>query len=136
ERALEIEPQLWRAKTGLGYLALERNQPNAAIAYFRPAALHGHAEAFIGMGDAYRRIGRKREALDAYDTYLKRFPDGPRRSIAQHQSELLSEQLNNQRGRAGWARALRRVTETEPHDSCASIGRRARPPLAARDVLA
>jgi predicted Zn finger-like uncharacterized protein len=93
ERALEIEPQLWRAKTGLGYLALERNQPNAAIAYFRPAALHGHADAFIGMGDAYRKIGRKREALDAYDTYLKRFPDGPRRSIAQHQSELLSEQL-------------------------------------------
>ena len=47
------------------------------------------------MGDAYRRIGRTREALDAYETYLKRFPDGPRRSIAQHQSELLSEQLDN-----------------------------------------
>lgn len=94
ERALELEPHLWRAKTGLGYLALERNQPNAAIAYFRPAAQHGHAEAFIGMGDALRRVGHNREALDAYNTYLKRFPDGPRRSIAQHQSELLSEQLD------------------------------------------
>jgi cytochrome c-type biogenesis protein CcmH/NrfG len=95
QRALEIDPHMPRAKTGLGYVALERNQPNAAIAYFRPAAQHGHAEAFIGMGDAYRRIGHAREALDAYQTYLKRFPDGPRRSIAQHQSELLSEQLES-----------------------------------------
>jgi tetratricopeptide (TPR) repeat protein len=95
QRALEIDPQMPRAKTGLGYVALERNQPNAAIAYFRPAAQHGHAEAFIGMGDAYRRLGRTRDALDAYQTYLKRFPDGPRRSIAQHQSELLSEQLES-----------------------------------------
>jgi predicted Zn finger-like uncharacterized protein len=95
ERALEIDPHLWRAKTGLGYLSLERNQPNAAIAYFRPAAQHGHAEALIGLGDALRRIGRTREALDAYNMYLKRFPDGARRSIAQHQSELLSEQLDS-----------------------------------------
>jgi outer membrane protein assembly factor BamD (BamD/ComL family) len=47
----------------------------------------------IGLGDTYRRIGRSEEALEAYKTYVRRFPRGSRRSIAQRQIELLEEQL-------------------------------------------
>jgi predicted Zn finger-like uncharacterized protein len=95
EQALALSPHLARAETGLGYVALERSQPNLAVTHFRPAAKSGHAEAFIGLGDAYRRLGRSRDALDAYKTYLQRYPTGARSSIAQRQSELLTEQLGS-----------------------------------------
>ncbi len=94
EQALELSPHMPRAETGLGYVALERSEPERAISHFRPAARDGHPEAFIGLGDAYRRLGRSKDALDAYQTYLRRFPKGVRSSIAQRQSELLTEQLS------------------------------------------
>jgi predicted Zn finger-like uncharacterized protein len=95
ERALELDPYLARAKTGLGYVALEHNQANLAVSYFRPAARRDNPDALIGLGDAYRKLGRARDALEAYQEYLHRYPKGDRRSIAQHQSELLSEQLDS-----------------------------------------
>ena len=95
QRALDLDPGMARARSGLGFVALEHNQPKIAVAYFRPAANHGHAEALIGLGDAFRRLNRPRDALNAYQTYLQRFPHGDRQSIAQHQSELLSEQLGS-----------------------------------------
>ncbi len=92
ERAVEAAPGLKRAHTGLGYVALERSQPRRAVQHFRKAKRRGHPEAFIGLGDAYRRLGRIEDALDAYEAYLVRFPGGDRRSIARRQIELLSEQ--------------------------------------------
>src|SRR5262249_38083176 len=92
-QALELFPQMSRAQTGLGYVALQRSQPPRAVNYFKAAAKVGRAEAFIGLGDANRRLGRLREALEAYQTYLKRFPNGARISIARRQVELLQEQL-------------------------------------------
>jgi len=93
EKALELEPGLPRAKVGLGYVALERGQPAHAVGLFRAAAAGGNAEALIGLGDAYRRLGKLRAALTAYRNYVDRFPRGDRGSIARHQIELLSEQL-------------------------------------------
>jgi tetratricopeptide (TPR) repeat protein len=93
QHALELDPHSARARTGLGYVALERGQPELAAAHFKPAARDGRAEALIGLGDAYRRLGRIRDALVAYQTYLHRYPNGTRSSIARRQSELLSEQL-------------------------------------------
>jgi tetratricopeptide (TPR) repeat protein len=93
EQALSLSPHLARAETGLGYVALERSEPSAAISHFKPAASAGHAEALIGLGDAYRRLGRTRAALEAYQKYLKQFPGGSRTSIAQRQIELLQEQV-------------------------------------------
>ena len=60
---------------------------------FRPAARAGNPEALIGLGDAYRRLKRTRDALDAYRQYLKQYPRGENSSIAQRQVELLNEQL-------------------------------------------
>lgn len=93
EQALKVDPQMARARSGLGYVALERSEPLMAINHFRPAAKQGYAEAWIGLGEAYRRLGRTKDALETYQSYLKRFPRGARRSIAERQVELLSAQL-------------------------------------------
>jgi tetratricopeptide (TPR) repeat protein len=93
EAALAKLPGLPRARTGLGYVHLERGQVTAALGQFRAAAATGHPDAAIGLGDTYRRLGRLDDALKAYRSYLKRFPQGARRSIAEHQVELLQEQL-------------------------------------------
>jgi tetratricopeptide (TPR) repeat protein len=93
EGALAKVPSLPRARTGLGYVHLERGQVTAALGQFRSAASGGHSDALIGLGDAYRRLGRFADALRTYKSYLSRFPRGPRRSIAEHQIELLQEHL-------------------------------------------
>jgi tetratricopeptide (TPR) repeat protein len=93
ERALELDPGMPRAKVGLGYVALERAQPANAVGLFRAAASAGSSEALIGLGDAYRRLGKLRAALAAYREYVERYPRGERGSIARHQIELLTEQL-------------------------------------------
>jgi predicted Zn finger-like uncharacterized protein len=93
EKALELSPRFPPALTGLGYVALERGQTQLALKRFLPAAKVGYGEALIGLGDTYRRIGRSEEALEAYKTYVRRFPRGSRRTIAQRQIELLEEQL-------------------------------------------
>ncbi len=93
EEALTRVPNLPRARTGLGYVHLERGQVNAALGQFKLAAAAGHPDATIGLGDTYRRLGRLDEALRTYKSYLKRFPQGPRRSIAEHQVELLQDQV-------------------------------------------
>jgi tetratricopeptide (TPR) repeat protein len=98
EKALEVDPELPQAKVGLGYVALERGQPSRAVGLFRAAAGSGSGEALIGLGDAYRRLGKLRAALTAYRNYLDRFPRGDRGSIARHQIELLSEQLQQAAG--------------------------------------
>ena len=76
ERALVLDPGMPRARTGLGYVALERGQPRQAVNHFRPAARAGNPEALIGLGDAYRRLNRVRDALAAYRQYLKQYPRG------------------------------------------------------------
>jgi hypothetical protein len=88
-----LAPNFPPALTGLGYVALERGQTQTALRRFLPAAKVGYGEALIGLGDTYRRVGRSEEALEAYKTYVRRFPRGSRRSIAQRQIELLREQL-------------------------------------------
>lgn len=93
ERALELSPRFPPALTGLGYVALERGQTQIALKRFLPAAKVGYPEALIGLGDTYRRVGRSEDALEAYQAYVRRFPRGARRSIAQRQIELLREQL-------------------------------------------
>jgi predicted Zn finger-like uncharacterized protein len=92
EQALALSPRSPGALTGLGYVALERGHTQVALKRFSPAARAGHGEALIGLGDTFRRIGRTAQALEAYQSYLKRFPRGSRRSIAQRQIELLREQ--------------------------------------------
>ena len=89
EAARGVRPGGSEALTGLGYVALERGNASQAASNFRQAAGQGYAEAYIGLGSAYRRLGRNADALTAYERYLERLPSGPRASIARRQVEEL-----------------------------------------------
>lgn len=80
------------ALTGLGYVALETGDAAGAAAKFRQAAGQGYAEAYIGLGQAYRRMGRTSDALTAFQRYLERLPGGPRASVAQRNIDELRAQ--------------------------------------------
>jgi hypothetical protein len=82
--------------TGLGYVKLNRGDAAAAVRYFQPAARAGYGDALIGLGDAYRRLGRLREALRAYESYLERRPNGPHAGMAQRQVENLRGQVGDE----------------------------------------
>jgi tetratricopeptide (TPR) repeat protein len=97
EQALFIRPSSAPAHTGLGYVALEKGRPQLAIEHFQAAARGGSDDAYIGLGEAYRRVGRNREALRAYQSYLSRSPSGDQLSIARAQVERLGEELGKAR---------------------------------------
>jgi len=93
EQALFMRPSSAPAHTGLGYVALEKGRSQLAIEHFQAAARGGNDDAYIGLGEAYRRLGRNRDALRAYQNYLTRSPNGGQLSIARAQVERLGEEL-------------------------------------------
>ncbi|MEC7518284.1 MAG: tetratricopeptide repeat protein [Myxococcota bacterium] len=108
EAARSVRPGGSEALTGLGYIALERGNASQAASQFRQAAGQGYAEAYIGLGSAYRRLGRNADALTAYERYLERLPSGPRASIARRQVEEL------RRATGGGAETPEPAPEPEP----------------------
>ncbi len=97
EQALFIRPSSPKAHIGLGYVALEMGRSQLAVQHFAPAAQKGNASALIGLGDAYRRLKRPRDAMKAYQNYLTREPTGPQANIARAQLERLGEELGASR---------------------------------------
>ena len=77
----------------MGYVALEKGRPQLAAEHFQSAARAGNEDALIGLADAYRRLGRPRDALRTYQNYLNRFPNGKQISIARAQAERLTEEI-------------------------------------------
>src|SRR5262249_22798321 len=59
EAALALRGTGSEANTGMGFTLLGEGQAGQAVPYFDRASSNGYAEAFIGMGDAYRRLGQK-----------------------------------------------------------------------------
>ncbi len=94
DSALAIRPEAPRAETGLGFIDLERGRVSSAIKHFRNAAKRRYPEAYIGLGEAYRQIGRNKEALSAYENYVRVRPQGGSISIAKRQIDQLREQLS------------------------------------------
>lgn len=76
ERALELRPGSTEATTGLGYVELMSGRINAAIPLFRNAVRADYGDAYMGLGDAYRRLGRTAEARQVYESYLRSQPGG------------------------------------------------------------
>jgi tetratricopeptide (TPR) repeat protein len=91
EQALFLHPNSPQAHTGLGYVALEKSRPVLAMEHFNAAARAGNDEALIGLADAYRRLGRTRDAVRAYQNYVNRSPNGRQVSIARAQLDRLSD---------------------------------------------
>jgi predicted Zn finger-like uncharacterized protein len=95
EAARSVRPGGSEALTGLGYVALEQGDASSAADRFRQAAGQGYAEAYIGLGSAYRRMGRLQDALTAYERYLDRLPTGPRAAVARRSADEIRAQLGN-----------------------------------------
>lgn len=92
---LEIQRTNVEAITGLGWTLLASGSPAAAAAQFKRAKSinPSFGDAYIGLGKAERQLGNKQAALDAYATYLSRFPTGSKSSIAEYQKKKLEEEL-------------------------------------------
>jgi predicted Zn finger-like uncharacterized protein len=93
EAALRIRPGSPEAQTGLGFVALNSGNASGALNHFRPAAAAGYGDAFIGQADAYRRMGRDAQALEAYRRYVQRRPTGQHAAVANRQIAELSARL-------------------------------------------
>lgn len=65
-----------RVYSGLGWCALELSSPSVAIRYFQTAQRMSsrNADAFFGLGLAYRRGKQNAKAKQALKTFLSRFP--------------------------------------------------------------
>jgi predicted Zn finger-like uncharacterized protein len=97
EHALTLQPDLVPAHAGLGQVAMARGRPIQAVDHLVAAALGGDGESLIALADLYRRLGRQREALTAYQSYLQQNPHGPQLDVAKTQIERLGEQFASAR---------------------------------------
>jgi tetratricopeptide (TPR) repeat protein len=92
DRALKLQPDGAEALAGLGYVNLDRHRAEAAISYFRRAlTVSPYAPAMFGLGEAYRALGDKARALDAYQRYLSTSPTGADAPAARRQLKALGE---------------------------------------------
>lgn len=89
--ALAQRPDGREAVTGMGYVALDQADYQGAIARFRGPASGGYGEALIGLGQAYRDMNRKDDALAVYEQYVATLPNGPRAGMARHWVTVLRE---------------------------------------------
>jgi tetratricopeptide (TPR) repeat protein len=93
EQALRERAGAPEALTGLGFVMLAEGNPRGAIAQLERAVNRGSFDALIGLGDAFRRLNEREQALRAYQRYLEHSSNGPRASIARRQVERLSAEL-------------------------------------------
>lgn len=97
EHALALQPGLVSAHAGLGRAAIARGRHVQAIDHLVAAALGGDAESLFALAETYRRLGRQREALTAYQSYLQQNPNGPQLEQVKAQIERLGEQFASAR---------------------------------------
>lgn len=95
ETALNLRPAGPEALSGLGYVALNGGDAAGAVRRFEPAARSGFADAYIGLGAAYRELGRVKDALQAYKAYLQRAPGGGQSTIARNWINQLQGQVKD-----------------------------------------
>jgi tetratricopeptide (TPR) repeat protein len=96
QRAHALRRNGSEALTGLGFCAYEGGRLAEAERFFQRASRRGYAPAEIGLGSTYRRMGRTRDALAAYERYLDRFPNGPEASVARAQASQLRARLQGE----------------------------------------
>jgi Tfp pilus assembly protein PilF len=93
DQALSLDRTSSQARSGLGYVALARNRVVLAAEHFSVATRGGDDDAWITLADAYRRLGKNREALHAYQSYVSRKPDGDQLELARTQIDRIGEEL-------------------------------------------
>jgi predicted Zn finger-like uncharacterized protein len=89
QAALSARASGSEANTGMGFVLLGTGKAREALPYFDRAASSGYAEASIGLGDAYRKLGQPSSAIEAYQSYLDRLSRGARADYARSQIDKL-----------------------------------------------
>lgn len=87
--ALEVRPGSAEATTGMGNVALRRGRNEDAAGRFRQASRNGYGPALIGLGRANEALGRRSNAIQAYEDYLRRSPNGGMARTARRRLEAL-----------------------------------------------
>lgn len=92
-RALELKPDNAEALTGLGLCYIDSEQPGNAIAQFQKAlaANSRYSDAHMGMAEAFRSRGQKRDAVKHYQMYLDLAPDGNEANVAREALKQLGQ---------------------------------------------
>ncbi len=89
QAALEVRPGSSEATTGLANVLLRRGRAEDAVVRFRAATRQGYGPAFIGLGRANEALGRRSEAIQAYEDYLSRSGSGSLAATARQRLEAL-----------------------------------------------
>ncbi|MDB4971505.1 MAG: Proline-rich protein [Myxococcales bacterium] len=86
DRALAQRPNGLEAIMGLGYCDLDGEKFSAAVDHFKRALSlsPGYGDAMIGLAEAYKLRGDRREALNWYRQYLLAQPIGPKATMAKN----------------------------------------------------
>jgi Tfp pilus assembly protein PilF len=86
EKALQLQPNGLDAMTGLAYCELDGEKFSAAVEHFKRALgiSPGYGEAIIGLAEAYKLRGDRKEALGWYKQYLDKLPNGPKAAMAKN----------------------------------------------------
>ena len=72
------------AGRGLCYLDLSRYAPAAASFEAALKLVPSHADALLGLAEAYRAQGRDADAVRCYERYLAEHPDGEEAAVARN----------------------------------------------------
>jgi len=95
KQADRIRPGHPEVLTGLGYCAMDGGRTGSAISQFRRAlsSSGSYGPALIGMAEASRAQGAKRQALQYYRRYLSSHPGGGSAAMARRWSERIETEL-------------------------------------------
>jgi len=68
----------------MGWSYVNLKKPHIAVLKFQQALTKSprYGDAHIGLGKAYRMMGKTEEAVGAYERYIELHPGGPSASIA------------------------------------------------------
>jgi tetratricopeptide (TPR) repeat protein len=89
-----------RVSVEIGNFYLQKKAYRGALSRFREAVRDDpdYAAAYLGLGEVYEKLGRKQEALAAYQTYLNKLPserDAQRARRAHKAIKRLMRELAN-----------------------------------------
>ncbi|MBI5511250.1 MAG: zinc-ribbon domain-containing protein [Deltaproteobacteria bacterium] len=84
EKALDVEPDDPDAMTGMGWCYVDMEQPDAAVATFKQVLANAPklSDAHMGIAEAYRLKGSRRDAIKHFQEYLNIMPNGPDAEVA------------------------------------------------------
>jgi Flp pilus assembly protein TadD len=91
EAANKKKPGSVEALTGMGWAYVNLREPHVGVVKFRQALSRNarYGDAYIGLGKAFRMMGKTADARRAYQRYLELHPRGPSASIAKSAVALL-----------------------------------------------